>query len=84
MERNLEKEVKHNGVPDTSMSARLSSVYCAINHDQYWLIRGILDHNTGETIPDFPQPTAFLQPSKEQVLSSYIILAEIVCFMSGA
>ena len=67
MERNLDKELKHDTVPDTALSARLSSVYCAINHEQFWLIRGVLDHNAGETIPDFPQPTAFLQPSKAQV-----------------
>ncbi|XP_076807510.1 intermembrane lipid transfer protein VPS13D-like [Clavelina lepadiformis] len=68
MERNLEKEITHQGVPDTALSARLSSVYCSIDHTQYWLIRGVLDHNAGEAIPDFPQPTSFLQPSTLQTV----------------
>jgi len=67
MERNLEKEVTHQGVPDTALCAHLSSIYCSINHAQYWLIRGVLDHNAGEAIPDFPQPTSSLQPPKLQV-----------------
>uniref|UniRef100_H2ZA75 UBA domain-containing protein n=1 Tax=Ciona savignyi TaxID=51511 RepID=H2ZA75_CIOSA len=61
LERNLEKEITHRGVPDTALSVELSSVVCKLDHTQYWLIRGVLDHNIGEAIPDFPQPTAFLQ-----------------------
>ncbi|XP_078487112.1 intermembrane lipid transfer protein VPS13D isoform X2 [Ciona intestinalis] len=68
LERNLEKEITHNGVPDTALSAQLSSVDCKLDHTQYWLIRGVLDHNVGEAIPDFPQPTAFLQPSELQTV----------------
>nr|XP_018668116.1 vacuolar protein sorting-associated protein 13D [Ciona intestinalis] len=68
LERNLEKEITHNGVPDTALSAQLSSVDCKLDHNQYWLIRGVLDHNVGEAIPDFPQPTAFLQPSELQTV----------------
>ena len=68
MERNLEKEMGyHPTVPDTALSGELSSVYCVLDHDQYWLIRNILDHNTGEAIPDFPQPLASLQPPAIQV-----------------
>ncbi|XP_077970761.1 intermembrane lipid transfer protein VPS13D-like isoform X2 [Styela clava] len=70
IERNLEKETMVRNVPDTSISGQLSSVYCTIDLQQYWLVRGILDHNLGEPIPEFPQPTAFLQPSVIQTVLS--------------
>lgn len=74
MERNLEKEMGyHPNTPDTALSGELSSVYCVLDHDQYWLIRNILDHNTGEAIPDFPQPLASLQPPAIQVLYSLLM-----------
>ena len=68
MERNLDKETGyHPYVPDTALSGELSSVYCVLDHHQYWLIRNVLDHNSGEAIPDFPQPSASLQPPDIQV-----------------
>ncbi|XP_076824042.1 intermembrane lipid transfer protein VPS13D-like isoform X2 [Clavelina lepadiformis] len=66
MELNLEKEITHRGAPDLALSVHLSSVYCYMDHTQYWLIRSILDHNAGELIPDFPQPNFTSQPSTPQ------------------
>ena len=52
IERNLENDISH-AVPDFRINGALSSMHITIDTNQYKLIRGILDHNLGEKLPEF-------------------------------
>lgn len=54
VERNLEGDISHSA-PDFRVSGTLSSVHCSLDPAQYRLVRGILDHNLGEKLPQFQQ-----------------------------
>lgn len=55
VERNLEGDISHSA-PDFRVKGVLSSVHCSLDTAQYKLVRGILDHNLGEKLPEFQQP----------------------------
>jgi hypothetical protein len=45
-------DISH-AVPDFRINGALSSMHITIDTEQYKLIRGILDHNLGEKLPEF-------------------------------
>ncbi len=51
VERNLESQISH-AVPDMRIAGALSSLYFAVDLNQYTLIRGILGYNFGEVMDD--------------------------------
>ncbi|XP_072553553.1 intermembrane lipid transfer protein VPS13D isoform X2 [Salminus brasiliensis] len=68
VERNLDKELNH-AVPDMSIHGSLSSVHCSLNLERYQLIRGLLEHNLGESVEEFLRPYNLQDPSGYTVLS---------------
>uniref|UniRef100_A0A8C1KFS4 Vacuolar protein sorting 13 homolog D n=1 Tax=Cyprinus carpio TaxID=7962 RepID=A0A8C1KFS4_CYPCA len=68
VERNLDKELSH-AVPDMSIHGSLSSVHCSLDLERYQLIRGLLEHNLGETVEEFLRPYNLQDPSTYTVLS---------------
>ena len=55
IERNLENDISH-AVPEFRINGELSSIHITIDINQFKLIRGILDHNLGEKLPEFQKP----------------------------
>ena len=55
IERNLENDISH-AVPDFRINGALSAMHITIDMNQYKLIKGILDHNLGERLPEFQKP----------------------------
>ena len=55
VERNLEGDISHSA-PDWRIQGALSSVYCSLDITQHKLVRGILEHNLGEKLPEFQRP----------------------------
>ena len=55
MLRNLDKDLR-KPVPDTQVFLRLEGMYFELDQEQYWVVRGMLDHNLGEPMPEFVRP----------------------------
>ena len=55
MERNLDKDLCKK-IADTSISLKISNVLFQLDREQYWVVRGMLDHNLGEPMPEFIRP----------------------------
>ncbi|XP_036356919.1 vacuolar protein sorting-associated protein 13D isoform X3 [Octopus sinensis] len=55
VERNLDRGLSHSA-PNIHMTGKLSSIHALITLKQFKLLRGILAHNIGETLPDFQRP----------------------------
>ncbi|KAK1801786.1 hypothetical protein P4O66_022429 [Electrophorus voltai] len=68
VERNLDKELSH-AVPDMTVHGSLSSVDCSMDLERYQLIRGLLEHNLGESVEEFLRPYNLQDPSSYTVLS---------------
>ncbi|KAK3098591.1 hypothetical protein FSP39_021054 [Pinctada imbricata] len=70
VERNLEGDISHSA-PDWKIQGTLSSVHCSLDIAQYKLVRGILEHNLGEKLPEFQRPlmSHLLDPENQTVLS---------------
>ena len=70
VERNLEGDLSHS-VPDFCVDGTLSSVHASIDVNQYKLVKGLLEHNFGESLEEFQRPMmAHLQDPKNVV--SYV------------
>ena len=72
MEKNLDKEVSRTAIPDTYLEGKLSSLHLLFDHEQYWLLRSVMDHNIGEVVPDFPHAEMQAENKTQPVsISSY-------------
>ena len=56
VERNLE-QVKCRSIPDMAIKGTLSRAHFTLDLQQFWTVRGFLDHNLGEMQPIYSLPT---------------------------
>ncbi|GAB1600262.1 intermembrane lipid transfer protein VPS13D [Argonauta hians] len=67
VERNLDRGLSHSA-PNIHMTGKLSSIHALITLKQFKLLRGILAHNIGETLPDFQRPVmTYFQDTQNRV-----------------
>ena len=67
MLRNLDKDL-HRPVPDTQVLVDLRDTHFQLDSEQYWVVRGFLDHNLGEPMPEFIRPE-FLKHLEKTAIS---------------
>lgn len=52
-------------VADMTIQGTLATLVCSVDAAQYGVVRGVLDHNLGDTLP--PAPAAPSPPPHQQV-----------------
>ena len=55
MLRNLDKDL-NKPCADTQIWLTLQDIHLTLDQEQYWVVRGMLDHNLGEPMPEFVRP----------------------------